>query len=58
MGSAYAMEREDSIGSIEVGKHADFIVLNRNLFEIPPETIYDTVVKRTVFAGETVHEAD
>jgi len=58
IGSAYAMEREDSIGSIEVGKHADFIVLDPNLFEIPPETIYDTVVKRTVFAGETVHEAN
>ena len=58
MGSAYAMEREDSIGSIVAGKHADFIVLDRNLFEIPPETIYDAVVKRTVFAGETVHESD
>ena len=58
MGSAYAMEREDSIGSIEVGKHADFIVLDRNLFEIPPETIYNAVVKRTVFAGEPVHEAN
>ncbi|UCD24136.1 MAG: amidohydrolase [Gemmatimonadota bacterium] len=56
MGSAYAMEREDSIGSIEVGKHADFIVLDRDLFEIAPETIYDTVVKRTVFAGETVYQ--
>ena len=54
-GSAFAMEREDSIGSIEAGKHADMIVLDRNLFEIPPDTIYDTVVKRTVFAGETVH---
>ena len=57
MGSASAMQREDAIGSIEVGKHADFIVLDRNLFEIPPETIYDTVVRRTVFAGETVHQA-
>jgi len=55
MGAAYAMEREDSIGSIEVGKHADLIVLDRNLFDIPPDTIYDTVVKRTVFAGETVY---
>jgi predicted amidohydrolase YtcJ len=58
MGSAYAMEREESIGSIEVGKHADMIVLDRNLFEIAPETIYDTLVKRTVFAGETVYKAD
>ena len=55
MGAAYAMEREDSIGSIEAGKHADLIVLDRNLFDIPPDTIYDTVVKRTVFAGETVY---
>jgi predicted amidohydrolase YtcJ len=55
MGAAYAMEREDSIGSIEAGKHADLVVLDRNLFEIPADTIYDTVVKRTVFAGETVH---
>ncbi len=58
MGAAYAMEREESIGSIEIGKHADFIVLDRNLFEIPPETIYDTVVRRTVFSGETVYEAN
>ena len=56
MGSAYAMEREDSIGSIEVGKHADFIVLDRNLFEIDPKTIYDTVVEKTVFAGEVVYD--
>ena len=56
MGAAYAMERENSIGSIEAGKHADLIVLDRNLFDIPPDTIYDTIVKRTVFAGETVHQ--
>ena len=60
MGAAYAMEREDSIGSIEVGKHADMIVLDRNLFDIPRDTIYDTAVIRTVFAGEAVYtkEAD
>jgi predicted amidohydrolase YtcJ len=50
------MEREDSIGSIEVGKHADMLVLDRNLFEIPPETIYDTVVKKTIFAGRVVFD--
>ena len=55
MGAAYAMEREDSIGSIEIGKHADMIVLDRDLFDIPADTIYDTNVKRTVFAGETVY---
>ena len=52
------MERENSIGSIEIGEHADFMVLDRDLFEIPSETIYDTVVKRTVLAGETVYESN
>jgi predicted amidohydrolase YtcJ len=40
MGSAYAMERGVSIGSIEVDKHADFIVLDRDLFEIPPRVTF------------------
>jgi predicted amidohydrolase YtcJ len=54
--AARAMEREADIGSIEVGKSADMIVLDRNLFEIPPEEIYETLVERTVFKGETVYE--
>ncbi len=54
MGSTYAMEREDSIGSIEVGKHADFIVLDRNLLELPSETMHDTVVLKTVVATSSV----
>ena len=51
-------QRERPGAIAEVGKHADMVVLDRNLFEIAPETIYDTLVKRTVFAGETVYEAD
>ena len=58
MGSAHAMEREASIGSIEMGKHADFIVLDRNLFEIDPKDIDGTKVVRTVFAGHSVYERD
>ncbi len=33
---AYAMQQERETGSIEVGKSADLVVLDRNLFEIPP----------------------
>ena len=50
--SALRMERES--GSIEVGKSADLIVLDRNLFEIAPEQIGDTVVVETLFEGRVV----
>ncbi len=53
---AEALYTQDSTGSIEVGKSADFIVLDRNIFDIPPEQISDTKVLRTVFRGRTVHE--
>jgi len=53
---AEALYTQDSTGSIEVGKSADFIVLDRNVFDIPPEQISDTKVLRTVFRGRTVHE--
>ena len=52
MGGAYAMEREDAIGSIEAGKHADMIVLDRNPFDIPPEDLDQTTVMQTIFGGE------
>lgn len=44
-------------GSIALGKHADFIVLDRDLFEIPPDDIAGTEVLRTYFAGRLVHNA-
>ena len=43
------------VGSIEVGKLADLIVLDRNLFEIDPADISDTRVLLTLFAGKPVH---
>jgi hypothetical protein len=52
---ALAMRLEAQTGSIEPGKSADLIVLDRNLFDIPPEQISDTVVLETVFEGRVVH---
>jgi hypothetical protein len=49
-----AMKLERDTGSIEPGKSADLIVLDRNLFEIPPEQISDTQVLETVFEGRVV----
>ena len=57
-GSAHAINKEKETGSIEVGKYADMIVLDRNPFEIDPLEIADTKVLTTVFAGKVVYTAD
>ncbi|MCG6909347.1 MAG: amidohydrolase [Deltaproteobacteria bacterium] len=48
---------ENETGSIEVGKKADMVVLENNLFDIPAGTIPETRVLMTVFEGRTVHRA-
>jgi predicted amidohydrolase YtcJ len=54
---AYTMSLEDKQGSIEVGKRADLVVVDRNLFEIPPSEISDASVTMTIFDGRTVYQA-
>ncbi|MDA0796102.1 MAG: amidohydrolase [Proteobacteria bacterium] len=53
---AYTMGLDDKQGSLKVGKRADFVVLNQNLFDIPVYDISDVYVTLTVFDGETVYE--
>jgi predicted amidohydrolase YtcJ len=55
---AYAAFKEESMGSIEVGKAADLVVFSRDLSEIPPEEIVDAVVDMTVVAGEVVYQRE
>ena len=57
LGGAHALLKEDHIGSIEIGKYADFIVLNQNLLDIPVDDISETEVLKTVFNGHVVYEA-
>jgi hypothetical protein len=54
---AHALLAEDRIGSLEVGKQADFIVLDRNLFDVPVDDIDSTEVLKTVFNGRVVYES-
>lgn len=53
---ATAMGIAGITGSIEPGKSADLILLDRNLFECDPETLADTKVLATYFEGRKVHE--
>lgn len=55
IGSAYVNFLDQKTGSIEAGKVADLIVLDRNLFNIPPEQISETKVLLTLLDGKPVH---
>ncbi|MEW6982495.1 amidohydrolase [Colwelliaceae bacterium 6471] len=54
---AYQLHMEDEIGSINVGKKADFVVLDKNLFEEAPYEIHKVKVLQTILAGKTVYQA-
>ena len=53
-GSAFAEFSEKEKGTIERGRLADFIVLDRDLLTVPPRQILGTKVLRTVVGGKTV----
>ncbi len=52
---AYAAFMEDDLGTIEIGKLADFTVFDRDLMEVPAEDILDVQTVMTVVHGEIVY---
>jgi predicted amidohydrolase YtcJ len=56
LGPAYQLRMERDVGSIEVGKLADLIVLERNLFEVAPQEIHKTEVLMTLMNGQVRHD--
>ena len=57
LGAAFAAHQEDRLGSLEPGKWADFIVVDRDYFEIPASEIDDIRVLQTWVGGKLVYEA-
>ena len=53
--AAKANRMEKQVGSLEVGKKADFIILDKNLMKVPTDSILQIKVKRTYLNGERVH---
>ncbi len=53
--SAWQMHQEKNFGSIEVGKYADLIVVNQNLFDVPTESISETQVLLTMLGGKVIY---
>ena len=49
---------EDDIGSIEVGKYGDLVMLEQDIFTADPHTIHETSVLLTLLGGEVVYERE
>ncbi len=54
---AYASFEERIKGSIERGKLADMVILQENIFEIPPEKINEVKIEVTIVGGKIVYSS-
>lgn len=56
--AAYIMHQDNITGSIEAGKFADLIILDKNLYDIPPNEISEVRVMETIIEGKTVFKIE
>jgi predicted amidohydrolase YtcJ len=54
--AAYASYTEDENGTIELGKNADLVVCEKNIYDIAHDEIKTTKIDMTILAGRTVFE--
>jgi predicted amidohydrolase YtcJ len=57
LNAAWAAHEEQTMGSLEPGKWADFIVIDRDIFSIPSKDIWSTKVLQTWVGGKQVYAA-
>ena len=55
--AAFAMKQDVTTGSLEIGKRADLVILDRDILSVDSETIEDTVVLATYLDGCLVYSA-
>jgi predicted amidohydrolase YtcJ len=56
MGAAYQIRLDAFVGSVEVGKRADLIVLDTNIFEVDPHDIHRATITMTMMNGQVRHQ--
>jgi len=54
--AAYQSFEENTLGSIEVGKFADVVVLGEDIFATPTEKINKIPIDMTIVGGKIVHQ--
>jgi predicted amidohydrolase YtcJ len=57
MESAYSVFQENALGSLTVGKRADFVVLSENILEVPADRIIEIDIEMTVVGGIVEHSS-
>ena len=57
IGAAYGMGMDAEIGSLEVGKKADLVVLEKDIYEIDPDDISEVKVLYTIMDGELTYDS-
>jgi len=54
--AAYSLRQEDRLGSIEVGKLADFAILDKDILTVPTKEIGSTKTLMTILDGEVIYK--
>ena len=54
---AYSLHMDHEVGSLEMGKFADMIIIDRDIFNLNPLDIEFTKILKTIFNGNVVYES-